>query len=177
MSVLVTVPAPEDFWAMAQVEHRSQQELEFKDAPEFIRERVLLNYSQLGSLWMNRVNASSYHNYVIRDTEKNLIVGLVCFQYFVGHAYIRSFYILPGYENRHLGQLLLDACVRDARNSRKAASVRLEVFENNGIARRFYERNGFRYQEFDFPQQLGGTARLTFDAYNMPILHMVLPLV
>lgn len=170
------IPGSDDFWAMARVEHRSQHELEFRDAPDFIKEHVLLGYSQLGALWMTRVNAANYHNYVIRDTEQDLIVGLVCFQFFVGHVYIRSLYILPGYENRHLGQLLLDACIRDARASRRAASVRLEVFESNAMARRFYERNGFLYQEFEFPNQLGGTARLTFDAYNMPILHMVLPL-
>ena len=140
---------------MARVEHRSQQELEFADAGDHIRQNVLLNYEQLGSLWMTRVNSKAYHNIILRDTDAKTVVGLVCYQYYMGNAYIRSFYLLPGYENRHLGQLLLNAMLKEVKKSRKAATVRLEVFETNAMARRFYERNGFRYREFDFPAQLG----------------------
>ncbi len=176
MSIQVAIPASEEFWDMARVEHRSQQELEFVNAGDHIRNNVLLNYEQLGTLWMTRVNSSIYHNLVLRDTDAKAVVGLVCYQYYVGNAYIRSFYLLPGYENRRLGQLLLNAMLKEVKKSRKAATVRLEVFETNAMARRFYERNGFRYREFDFPAQLGGSARNSFDQYGMPILHMVLPI-
>jgi ribosomal protein S18 acetylase RimI-like enzyme len=58
----------------------------------------------------------------------------------VGH--IDSFYVLSEMRGRGVGRQLMDAAYAEMRRA-GATTVALEMIADNGVARRFYEREGF----------------------------------
>jgi ribosomal protein S18 acetylase RimI-like enzyme len=61
----------------------------------------------------------------------------------VGEEYLRTLYVLPGYQGRGIGSALHDLALERLR-ARGVPLARLWTLEENHPARRFYERRGWR---------------------------------
>jgi [ribosomal protein S18]-alanine N-acetyltransferase len=57
--------------------------------------------------------------------------------------YLHHFGIMPAYQAKGLSNLLMDASMQFARES--GLQIKLEVHKNNAIARRLYEKYGFKF--------------------------------
>lgn len=64
-------------------------------------------------------------------------------QLFDNAMQLQRIYLLPEYWNRHLGQLLMEKALDEARKT-GVKTVWLGVWEHNDRARHFYERYGFK---------------------------------
>lgn len=91
---------------------------------------------------------------VINDTLKNggVLFVLLANEQIVGTSwitndsrrlYLHHFGIMPAYQAKGLSNLLMDASMQFARES--GLQIKLEVHKNNAIARRLYEKYGFKY--------------------------------
>ena len=65
--------------------------------------------------------------------ESDVLVGIVAF----GEGWINQLYVLPGAQGRGIGTALLEVARVDAED------LSLRTFQQNAVARRFYERRGF----------------------------------
>ncbi|MDD3688122.1 MAG: GNAT family N-acetyltransferase [Bacteroidales bacterium] len=57
--------------------------------------------------------------------------------------YLHHFGIIPAYQGKGLSNILMDTSMQFARES--GLQIKLEVHKNNAIARRLYEKYGFKY--------------------------------
>jgi len=64
----------------------------------------------------------------------------------VGEEYLRTLYVLPGYQGRGVGSALHDLALERLR-ARGVHEARLWTLEENHPGRRFYERRGWRLTE------------------------------
>lgn len=62
------------------------------------------------------------------------------------NAYISLIAVRPEYQNLHIGKQLIETCLQIA-ESYGMQTCSLEVRKNNTSAIRFYQRNGFVFQE------------------------------
>jgi ribosomal protein S18 acetylase RimI-like enzyme len=60
------------------------------------------------------------------------------------HVHLWGMYVSPEHRGRGLGRALLDACIEHARSLPGVAWMQLEVTSAAPVARRLYERAGFR---------------------------------
>lgn len=67
-------------------------------------------------------------------------IGLIGIQRRTDHWFLDKLYVMPDYQNRGIGSLLVRRVIADAKAARTV--LRLTVLEGNP-ARRFYERHGF----------------------------------
>lgn len=63
--------------------------------------------------------------------------------YIIAGEFIRDFVILPGYQNRGYGSLMLKNCIHRMANIMGIKKIFLRVVKTNSGAKRFYERNNF----------------------------------
>lgn len=91
---------------------------------------------------------------VINDTLRNggVLFVLVVDEQIVGTSWITSdsrrlylhhFGIIPAYQGKGLSNILMETSMQFARES--GLQIKLEVHKNNAIARRLYEKHGFKY--------------------------------
>ncbi len=116
-----------------------------------------INQSHSEHVYRDAIEASDYAVWVVDDNGtlagylKLCPNGLPCDPPLPQATELSKIYILADYQNKALGQKLLDAACDWARSSGYAEMV-LSVFSENYAGHRFYQRNGFvKVGEYEFP--------------------------
>jgi ribosomal protein S18 acetylase RimI-like enzyme len=154
----------DDISKIARLQKKSQSKVEFKDFTSDEQMEYLLSIKELYIVWVNRIlssGAGAYNTYLACDSIDNTIVGFIGYQVFENKGYIRSLYINPNYLRQGIGSKLLAKAFAYF-DSREITVVRLEVLENNARAQAFYTAQGFKFVNFYFPKELGGSANAIF---------------
>ncbi len=88
--------------------------------------------------WNGLADFNSAHDQIIELADER--IGLMGVEKLDDHWFIDKLYLMPAFQNRGIGSILLDQLKDEAKQARK--ELRLSVLEVNP-ARRFYQRHGF----------------------------------
>ncbi|MGN1392749.1 MAG: GNAT family N-acetyltransferase [Succinivibrionaceae bacterium] len=171
MSITIRDAFYNDAKEIAKVQNNSQKNVEYKDFSDKLKEEILLSREDLYRIWLGRLFNDSIKTFVACDDEYDYICGVIAVQNFCNCNYIRSLYIDPNYVHQKIGSSLLETVIKYS-ELKKVKTVRLEVLEENIIARKFYLKYGFIYHNFEFPKELGGTAQNLFPNKEHLVLQM-----
>lgn len=122
-----------------------------------IRRFTELDYEAVLEVWKQTDMGGAHRGdnlVVINDTLRNggVLFVLVVDEQIVGTSWITSdsrrlylhhFGIIPAYQGKGLSNILMETSMQFARES--GLQIKLEVHKNNAIARRLYEKHGFKY--------------------------------
>ena len=175
MSILIRNAQFEDLDGIAKVQHFSQAKIEYAEMSDSVVKSCLLSLEQLRQLWFFRLTDEDFMTIVAYDDSNKVVCGVLTFNFFKGCAYIRSLYIEPFYIRKGIGSSLLQSCIEACRENDESKMIRLEVLEKNIPARSLYETFSFKYKNFKFPLELGGTAQRLF-SNDIKVLQMELRL-
>ncbi|MEE1285823.1 MAG: GNAT family N-acetyltransferase [Ruminobacter sp.] len=175
MSILIRNAQFEDLDGIAKVQHFSQAKIEYAEMSDSVVKSCLLSIEQLRQLWFFRLTDEDFMTIVAYDDSNKVVCGVITFNVFKGCAYIRSLYIEPFYIRKGIGSSLLQSCIEACRENDESKMIRLEVLEKNIPARSLYETFSFKYKNFKFPLELGGTAQRLF-SNDIKVLQMELRL-
>lgn len=110
--------------------------------------------------WAEAVNKPGMTSLIMLDGERIVAASSYCRSRFADmpdHGEIVSIYFLPEYIGRGYGKELLNAAVEELRKL-GFESIFLWALEENERARRFYEKNGFRFSGRYLEDNIGGKA-------------------
>ena len=80
---------------------------------------------------------------LLENTAKNEIIGTSWVTQDGRRIYLHHFGILPDYQGKGFAKILLDASLKFAKGT--GLQIKLEVHEDNEIARNLYVKGGFKY--------------------------------
>ncbi len=108
--------------------------------------------------WANNVTKTGLHTLVL--IENGITIGTASFcksrwEKFSEYGEIVSIYFLPDYIGKGYGNHLLKKCIEEL-SSLGFTKLLLWVLEDNGSARRFYEKNGFCCSNEYITDNIGG---------------------
>ena len=107
----------------------------------FQNDEVSFNEMQVVPLWEEYNNhPEQIENMLVFDD--GIVKGVINYKLVGEEAEICEFYVEPFFKGQGIGRRLLEHVVTEARGSGKSR-IFLWVLEENGLARRFYEANGF----------------------------------
>ncbi len=172
MRVQIRESEEAELWGIVKVQYASEHELELGFLPDYIKDSVLPEHRDLINSWNKRFKNPAFHTIVAINHENSHVLGFIAYEYYKGNAYIRSFYMKPGADHHGIGTILLKHALLEI-SKKNVKKILLEVLSENKGARKFYEKFGFSYGSFHFPEALGGTAANIYTPIGVVVLQML----